>query len=68
MKSFPSIFLLRLTTLTALTTLASGMVLQTHYRIGDGPLPGGTAIVPAKNLLFTSPASASRTGADDLTP
>ena len=68
MKSFHSLPLLGFTTLTALTTLASGAVVQTNYGTGDGTLPGGSAIVAADNLLSTSLASASRTGADDLTP
>ena len=68
MKSFHSLPLLGFTTLAALTTLASGAVVQTNYGTGDGSLPGGTAIVAADNLLSTSLASASRTGADDLTP
>jgi len=62
MNSFRSLPLLGLTTLTALTPLASGAVVQTNYGTGDGSLPGSSAIVAADNLLSTSLASASRTG------
>jgi hypothetical protein len=68
MKLVPSLSSTCLTALLALPALAAGAVVQTNYGTGDGSLPGGSAIVAANNLLSTSLASASRTGAGASNP
>ena len=62
MNASPSPSSLGLSILLAMTSLASGAVVQTNYGTGDGSLPGGSPIVAADNLLSTRLASATRTG------
>jgi hypothetical protein len=68
MKLVPSLSSTCLTALLAFPALAAGAVVQTNSGTGDGSLPGLGAIVAANNLLYTSLASASRTGAGVTNP
>lgn len=68
MKFIPSLPFTCLTALLAFPALAAGAVIQTNYGTGDGTLPGPGAIIAANNLLSTSLASASRTGASATDP
>ncbi|MEY3897610.1 MAG: hypothetical protein RLZZ214_3131, partial [Verrucomicrobiota bacterium] len=68
MKLVPSLSSTCLTALLAFPALAAGAVVQTNSGTGDGTLPGPGAIVAANNLLFSSLASASRTGAGVTNP
>lgn len=68
MKLIPSLSSTCLTAFLAFPALAAGAIIQTNYSTGNGTLPGPGLIGAENNLLSTSLASASRTGAGVTNP
>jgi hypothetical protein len=68
MKPVASFQSICLAILVCFPALAAGAVTQTNWATGDGSLPGGSEIVRANNLLHTSLAPATRTGAGETNP
>jgi hypothetical protein len=68
MKPVASFQSICLAILVCFPALAAGAVTQTNWSTGDSSLPGDSPIVHANNLLHTSLASATRTGAGETNP